>query len=80
MKRRVIMAEVNKINSLYKNILGDTKATIEAIQKYITNNSPSKAVNNAEVEEEPAASVNRILNSVVCEETNNDIQKIINNL
>ena len=32
------MAEVNKINTIYKNILGDTKATIEAIQKYIKNN------------------------------------------
>ncbi len=74
------MDEAKKINSLYKNILGDTKATIEAIQKYIKNNSPAKVVNNTEVEEEPAASVNRILNSVACEETNNDIQKIINNL
>ena len=75
------MAEANKINALYKNILGDTKATIEAIQKYIKNNSVNnQVIENSEIEEEPAASVNRILNSIACPETNNDIQKIINNL
>ena len=76
------MAEVNKINNIYKNILGDTKATIEAIQKYIKNNSINnkQIVENTQIEEEPAASINRILNSTCCEETNSEIQKIINNL
>ncbi len=72
------MAEINKINSLYKSIIGDTKATIEAIQKYIAKNSPEQNVNI--LEEAPAESINRILNSVVSDETNTDIQKIINNL
>lgn len=76
------MAEVNKINTIYKNIIGDTKATIEAIQKYIKNNSVNnkKIIENTQIEEEPAASINRILNSTICEETNSEIQKIINNL
>lgn len=64
----------------YKNIFGSAKETIDAIQKYITNNSPKNINNDISTEEEPAASVNRILNSVICEETNNDIKKIINNL
>lgn len=77
-----MMAEVNKINTIYKNILGDTKATIEAIQKYIKNNSVNnkQIIENTQIEEEPAASINRILNSTLCEETNSEIQKIINNL
>ena len=77
-----MMAEVNKINNIYKNILGDTKETIEAIQKYIKNNSVNnkQITENTQIEEEPAASVNRVLNSTICEETNSEIQKIINNL
>ena len=77
-----MMAEVNKINTIYKNILGDTKATIEAIQKYIKNNSVNnkQIIEDTQIEEEPAASINRILNSTICEETNSEIQKIINNL
>lgn len=77
-----MMAEVNKINNIYKNILGDTKETIEAIQKYIKNNSVNnkQMIENTQIEEEPAASINRILNSTICEETNSEIQKIINNL
>ena len=76
------MTEVNKINNIYKNILGDTKETIEAIQKYIKNNSVNnkQMIENTQIEEEPAASINRILNSTICEETNSEIQKIINNL
>lgn len=76
------MFESNKeaASSKYRNIIGSTKETIEAIQKYISNNSPNNINSNIDIEEEPAASVNRILNSVACEETNNDIQKIINNL
>ncbi len=71
------MLETEKINSLYKNIFGDTRATIAAIQKFIDKKVPE---NNIEIERNPADSVNRVLNSVVCEETNNDIQKIIKRL
>jgi len=73
------MAEVSKINSLYKSIVGDTKATIEAIQKYIAQNNTVRN-NGINTEESPAESINRVLNSVVDEDVNNDIQKIINNL
>ncbi len=64
----------------YKNILGSAKETIEAIQRYINNFSSSNVNNNIEIEEDPAASINRILNSTASEETNSEIQKIINNL
>ena len=76
------MFESGKETSLskYKNIIGSAKETIEAIQKYINNFSSSNINNNIETEEEPAASINRILNSTACEETNLEIQKIINNL
>ena len=40
------MAEEVKKVSLYKNILGDAKATIDAIQKFIAENSPNKKVEN----------------------------------
>ncbi len=64
----------------YKNIIGDTKDTIEAIQKYIKNYSLNNIQNSKNAEEKPADSINRILNSTVCEETNNEIKKIIDNL
>jgi hypothetical protein len=73
------MSEVKKLNSIYKNILGDTKATIDAIQKYIAQ-SKVEEVNNIEIEEAPADSVNRILNSVASEEISKDINKIIESL
>ena len=62
-----------------RNILGDTKETIEAIQRFLAKNSP--APNNSEVfEDEPAGSINRIIKSIANEDTENDIQKIINKL
>ena len=73
------MAEEVKKVSLYKNILGDAKATIDAIQKFIAENSPNKKVEN-NTQETPAASINKILDSVADEEINNDIQKIIDKL
>lgn len=69
------MAEISL--KKYKNILGDAKETIEAIQKFISNGQNETTV---DFEEEPAASVNRILNSVSEEEITNDIRKIIENL
>lgn len=66
--------------SNYRGIIGSTQETIDAIQRFIAKNSPETIYQNTEVEETPAASINRILDSTVCEETNSEIQKIINRL
>lgn len=71
------MAEIRKINFICKSLIGNAKDTIDAIQKYIDKYDASR-LNNLNKEESPAESVNRILNSVSCEETNAEIQKIIN--
>lgn len=73
------MSDIRKLNSFskYKNIIGDTQDTIRAIQNFIGDNKP---VNMEVSEEDPAASINRVLNSNICEDTNLDIQKIIKNL
>ena len=73
------MSETKRL--IFKNIIGDTNATIEAIQKYIKENSP-KTVNDVEstIEEAPAESINRVLNAATCVETNQEIQKIIDRL
>ncbi len=73
------MTDENRIGSLYKNIIGDTKSTIEAIQRYLFENSSQNNISNSD-DEIPAESINRVLRSVFCDETNSDIQKIINNL
>ncbi|MBQ8636020.1 hypothetical protein IJ425_07710 [bacterium] len=73
------MAETKRL--IFRNIIGDTKATIDAIQKYIKENSPKTARDvEAEIEEAPAESINRILNAAACEETNIAIQEIIKRL
>jgi hypothetical protein len=73
------MPETKKLQFFHRNILGDAKATIDAIQKYIKENSPQKI--EADVEEnETLGSLNRVLNSVKCDETNAEIDKIIKNL
>ena len=48
---------------IFKNIIGDTKATIDAIQRYIAESAP-KTVNDVqmEIEEAPAESINSLLN------------------
>ena len=69
------MAEKKLKLSYVYNILGDTQATIEAIQKYIEKRPEEKVE-----EETPAASINRIIDSVADEELNMDLQKIIKNL
>lgn len=69
------MADI--IKRQYKNIIGDTKSTIDAIQKFLAK-SADNDVPVLETEDTPCESVNRILNSVVT--TNDDIQKIINSL
>ena len=69
--------EVKKV-SLYKNIIGDTKATIDAIQRFIAKNSPKK--NQSSEVEQPALSIKKILESISDEEINEEIQKIIDKL
>ena len=73
------MSETKKLHFFHRNILGDTKATIDAIQKYIKENTPQKIEVEKE-EDETLKSLNRILDSVACEETNAEINKIIKNL
>ena len=75
------MSETSKINTFYKSIIGDTKATIDAIQKYIISHSPYKKQEPVNVEENPAESINKILNSVTFDdETNAAIEEIIKRL
>ena len=73
------MAEDVKKISLYKNIIGDAKETIDAIQKFIAENSPNKA-KHANEAEQPALSIKKILESISDEETSEEIQKIIDRL
>ena len=74
------MAETRRL--IFKNIIGDTKATIDAIQKYINENSPRSMVKNVEIEieEAPAESINRVLKAAACEETSAEINEIIRKL
>ena len=73
------MAEEVKKAGLYKNIIGDAKETIEAIQRFLANNSPKKTT-SASVEEKPAESINKVLNSVSDEEVDEIVQQIIDRL
>lgn len=73
------MSETKKLQFFGRNILGDTKATIDAIQKYIKESAPKKVETDIE-ETETLNSLNRVLNSVACDETNAEINKIIKNL
>ena len=60
-------------------IIGSTQKSIEAIQRYIDKYSEKKPENTSN-SENPADSINRIIKSIECEETNSEIQKIIKNL
>lgn len=73
------MAEEVKKFSLYKNIIGDAKETIDAIQRFIEENSPKKN-KVQENNEQPALSIKKILESISDEETTEEIQKIIDKL
>lgn len=72
----------NEKRLIFRNIIGDAQATINAIQKYIAENSLTKTVNDVEceIEKAPAESINKIINAVSCEETSAEIQGIINRL
>ncbi len=71
------MAETRRLN-LYRNIIGDAKETIDAIQRFIEANSPKAEKKKEEVQ--PALSIKRILESVADEETTEELQKIIDSL
>ena len=73
------MQEVDKLSLLsrYKNIFGNAKDTINAIQKFIKSNAPE---NNEQIGTAPAQSINNVLNAASDEEVKSEIQKIINKL
>lgn len=68
------MSAVDRLKSF--KFFGNTKETIDAIEKYIETNNYTMNL----TEEEPAASINKVIEAAKCEETSLDIQKIINNL
>ena len=70
------MADEKRLN-LYKNIIGDTKATIDAIQRFINSNSQQRIEHNDEIEDSPAESINRILKAAACEDTQKDIANFL---
>ena len=72
------MPEFRTALSNYKNILGDAKETINAIQKFIEKDKKERL--NNEVEETPAASINKILNSTIDKETCEANQLIISKI
>ena len=66
------MADEKRLN-LYKSIIGDTKATIDAIQRFISQNNSKNITPNVETEEAPAESISRVLKAAACEDTQKDI-------
>lgn len=62
----------------YSGFIGNTQESIEAIQKFIEKDKVKNSVFDEDIE--PAASINKIIQAASCEETNNEIQKIIDNL
>lgn len=76
------MSKARRINyfNKYRNILGNTRQTIEAIQKFIESNPSSEINENDITETNPAESINRILDSMSTDETNMIIRKLINSL
>lgn len=72
------MPDLKKLGR-YKNIIGRTKESIEAIQRFLDKHSENKPTDLGNIEN-PAASINRVIKSVESEETTTEIQKIIKNL
>lgn len=65
----------------YKNIIGDAKATIEAIQNYLQQFGASYEPSEKEdVGSTPCASVNKILESTQDKVLKAEVEKIIKNL
>ncbi len=74
-QEELIMFKIENLRK-YKGLIGSTRESVEAIQRFIEKN---KNENIKMVEdEEPAASINKVLNAVI--EEDNEIQNIINNL
>ena len=70
------MSEVKRTR-LYKNIIGNAKDTIDAIQRYIEENSKRQPIEHFETEDSPAESINRILKAAACEDTQKDIKDFL---
>ena len=70
------MSEVKRTR-LYKNIIGNAKDTIDAIQRYIEENSKRQPIEHFETEDTPAESINRILKAAACEDTQKDIKDFL---
>ena len=60
----------------YRGLIGTTRESIEAIQRFIDKNKDENI--NMVIEENPASSINKILNAAI--EEDSEIQNIINNL
>ena len=69
--------EINIKN--YINIIGNTKETIEAIQRYLQQFSAAPA-NPEEIGSTPCASINKVLDSRVDEDIKSEVDKIIRRL
>lgn len=69
--------EINIKN--YINIIGNTKETIEAIQRYLQQFSASPA-NPEEIGSTPCASINKVLDSTIDEDVKSEVDKIIRKL
>ena len=69
--------EINIKN--YINIIGNTKETIEAIQRYLQQFSAAPA-NPEEIGSTPCASINKVLDSTVDEDVKSEVDKIIRRL
>ena len=70
------MSEVKRTR-LYKNIIGNAKDTIDAIQRYIEESSKRQPIEHFETEDTPAESINRILKAAACEDTQKDIKDFL---
>ncbi len=70
------MSEVKRTR-LYKNIIGNAKDTIDAIQRYIEESSKRQQIEHIETEDAPAESINRILKAAACEDTQKDIKDFL---
>ena len=73
--KEIIMFRIENLEK-YRGLIGTTRESVEAIQRFIEKNKNEDV--NMIVEEEPAASINKVLNAAI--EEDYEIQNIINNL
>lgn len=69
------MEQARKNN--YSNILGDTKETIEAIQRFI---DKSSKIQQKSVNDNKETPLDRVIKSVLNDDIQNELEKIIKNL